>query len=87
MAPALADALDISERRARQLIARRLLPPGTTVVPSARTSAVVRAARNQFQQALGTKVDLRDEGGVGTVVVHYSGYAQLEELMRKMGAL
>lgn len=45
------------------------------------------AARLQLQQALGTKVGLSDEAGVGTVVVHYSGYAQLEDLMRKMGAL
>lgn len=87
IAPALAKALGITERRARQLIARRRTPTGLSQVPAGKAAAVAKAARLQMQQALGTKVDLRDHAGVGTVVVHYSGYRQLEDLMRRMGAL
>lgn len=88
LAPALAAALGISERRARQLVARRNLPPGSQRRPvSDRTRAAAKAVREQLQQALGTKVELRDDGGVGTIKIHYSGYAQLEGLMRRMGAV
>lgn len=85
LAPALAAQLGISARRARQLLARRRAPTGSA--PTARASAVLRAARLQLERALGTKVDLVDDRGVGTVVVHFSGYAHLEGLMRQFGAL
>lgn len=87
LSPALAAALGITERRARQVIARRTLPPGTPRVSSARAQAAARAVREQLQRALGTKVELDDHAGVGTIKVHYSGYAQLQALLGSMGAL
>ena len=87
LAPALATALGITDRRARQLIARRRLPSGTQRAASERTHAAAAAVRLQLQRSLGTKVELNDDGGVGVIRVHYSGYAQLQDLLGRMGAL
>ncbi len=45
-----------------------------------------RDVRQRLQRALGTKVELRQRGGRGTLRVHFSNYAELDALLEKMGA-
>lgn len=84
LGPALAQELGISLRRVRQLLAKSRLPAGAK--QRSNESAALKAGRLALQRALGTKVDLNDQRGIGTIVVHFAGYEQLEELMGKLGA-
>ena len=67
--------------------ARRNVPPGTERVATDRSKSAAKAVRLQLQQALGTKVEIDDDAGVGVITVHYSGYGQLQDVLKRMGAL
>lgn len=84
LGPALAEELGLTLRRVRQLLAKSRLPPGSksNVTPS----PALKAGRMALQRSLGTKVDLVEQRGIGTIVVHFAGYEQLEELMKRLGA-
>ncbi len=84
LGPALAAELGLTLRRVRQLLAKARLPPGSKASPA--PSPALKAGRMALQRSLGTKVDLQEQRGVGTIVVHFAGYEQLEELMAKLGA-
>ncbi len=45
-----------------------------------------RDVRMRLQRALGTRVELRQKNGVGTLVVHFSGFDALDALLAKVGA-
>lgn len=97
LGPALAERFHLQIRQVRVLLRRRRAPfakgsvlprpasGGPPVAPAKETPAVY-AARMKLQRALGTKVELHDQSATGVIVVHWSGYAHLEELMAKLGA-
>ena len=56
--------------------------PGTKRVES----AAERDVRMRLQRALGTKVELNDKNGAGTIVVHYASNDELASLLGRLGA-
>jgi ParB family chromosome partitioning protein len=53
---------------------------------SSKETDAERDVRQRLQRALGTRVELRHQGGRGTLTVHFSSYAELESLMSRFGA-
>jgi ParB family transcriptional regulator, chromosome partitioning protein len=53
---------------------------------SARETDAERDVRQRLQRALGTKVELKQKGGKGNLVVHFSSFAELDSLLARMGA-
>lgn len=49
--------------------------------PPAKKSASTRDLERRFQQKLGTKVEVRDRGGAGDIVVRYSSLDELDRLI------
>lgn len=45
-----------------------------------------RDVRQRLQRALGTKVELKQKAGKGTLVVHFSSFAELDSLLARFGA-
>jgi len=45
-----------------------------------------RDVRMRLQRALGTRVDLRQKNGAGTITVHFSNFDALDALLAKVGA-
>lgn len=97
LGPALAERFGLQIRQVRVLLRRRRAPfskasvlprPAAGAPPAAppRETPAVYAARMKLQRALGTRVELHDQSATGIVVIHWSGYAHLEELMTKLGA-
>ena len=51
-----------------------------------RETEAERDVRQRLQRALGTRVDLKHQGGKGTLSVHVASFAELESLMERFGA-
>jgi ParB family chromosome partitioning protein len=51
-----------------------------------RESEAERDVRQRLQRALGTKVELKQKGGKGSLVVHFSSFAELDSLLERFGA-
>jgi ParB family chromosome partitioning protein len=51
-----------------------------------RESEAERDVRQRLQRALGTKVELKQKGGKGSLVVHFSSFAELDSLLERLGA-
>jgi ParB family chromosome partitioning protein len=49
-------------------------------------SEAERDVRQRLQRALATRVDLKHKQGKGTLVVHFSNYAELDALLARFGA-
>ena len=85
LVPALAASLGITPRRAQQIVAAANAAGSPERTERAR--AVVVALRRQLEAALTTRVEVKDVGGTGTIVLHYDSYRHLESLMRRMNVL
>ena len=53
---------------------------------AARETENERDVRQRLQRALGTKVELKQRGGRGTLKIHFATYAELDALLDKVGA-
>jgi ParB family chromosome partitioning protein len=53
---------------------------------SSRESESERDVRQRLQRALGTKVELKQKAGKGTLMVHFSSFAELDSLLARFGA-
>jgi ParB family chromosome partitioning protein len=42
--------------------------------------------RDRLQRALGTKVEVREKGGRGTLIVHFGSFDELDEVLERIGA-
>lgn len=93
---ALDDADEI-EKLGREVVARKWSVRQTEKAaqpasPRSRSKAVGRESeaerdvRQRLQRALGTKVELKQKGGKGTLVVHFSSFAELDSLLERLGA-
>ncbi len=51
-----------------------------------RESEAERDVRQRLQRALGTKVELKQKGGKGTVTMHFGSFAELDSLLERLGA-
>jgi hypothetical protein len=84
LGPELERRLGLSPRRVRQLLAAARTPPGSK--PAQAMSGAAIAVKESLRRALGTKVDFEHSGGVGRIVVHFSGYEHLDDLLKRLGA-
>jgi ParB family transcriptional regulator, chromosome partitioning protein len=90
---ALEDAAEM-ERLGREIAqkkwsvrqAEKATQPGPKKKGSGKETEAERDVRLRIQRALGTRVDVKHKQGKGTVVVHFSSYAELERLMERFGA-
>lgn len=53
---------------------------------SSRESESERDVRQRLQRALGTKVELKQKAGKGTLMVHFNSFAELDSLLARFGA-
>jgi len=60
--------------------------PRSRTKPAGRESEAERDVRNRVQRALGTRVELKQKGGKGTLTVHFSSFAELDSLLERFGA-
>lgn len=91
---ALDDAAEI-EKLGREVVARKwsvrqtekAAQPATSRSKSkSKESESERDVRQRLQRALGTRVDLKQKAGKGTVTVHFSSFAELDSLLERFGA-
>ena len=93
---ALDDAEEI-EKLGREVVARKWsvrqtekaaqpASPRSRSKPGGRESESERDVRQRLQRALGTKVELKQKGGKGSLVVHFSSFAELDSLLERFGA-
>jgi ParB family chromosome partitioning protein len=93
---ALDDADEI-EKLGREVVARKWsvrqtekaaqpASPRSRSKPAGRESESERDVRQRLQRALGTKVELKQKGGKGSLVVHFSSFAELDSLLERFGA-
>jgi ParB family chromosome partitioning protein len=93
---ALDDADEI-EKLGREVVARKWsvrqtekaaqpASPRSRSKPAGRESEAERDVRQRLQRALGTKVELKQRGGKGSLTVHFSSFAELDSLLERFGA-
>lgn len=92
---ALDDAGEI-EKLGREVVARkwsvRQTEKAAQPAQAARTrrggkeSESERDVRQRLQRALGTRVDLKQKAGKGTITMHFSSFAELDSLLARLGA-
>lgn len=94
---ALDDADEI-EKLGREVVARKwsvrqtekaaqpASPRSRSGKAGGRESEAERDVRQRLQRALGTKVELKQKGGKGSLVVHFSSFAELDSLLERFGA-
>lgn len=93
---ALDDADEI-EKLGREVVARKWsvrqtekaaqpASPRSRSKVGGRESEAERDVRQRLQRALGTKVELKQKGGKGSLVVHFSSFAELDSLLERFGA-
>jgi len=93
---ALDDADEI-EKLGREVVARKWsvrqtekaaqpASPRSRSKTGGRESEAERDVRQRLQRALGTKVELKQKGGKGSLVVHFSSFAELDSLLERFGA-
>ncbi len=51
-----------------------------------RESEAERDVRQRLQRALGTKVEMKQKAGKGTVTMHFGSFAELDSLLERLGA-
>jgi ParB family transcriptional regulator, chromosome partitioning protein len=61
-------------------------PRARTKSNNPRETDAERDVRQRLQRALGTKVELKQKAGKGTMTVHFSSFAELESIMSRMSA-
>jgi ParB family chromosome partitioning protein len=82
----------LSVRQTEALVARARQPAEDAAKPAKKEkkeheeTPAERDVRMRLQRALGTRVELRHKNGVGSVVVHFSGFDALDALLSRMGA-
>ena len=91
---ALDDAAEI-EKLGREVVARKwsvrqtekAAQPATGRSKSkSKESESERDVRQRLQRALGTRVDLKQKSGKGSVTVHFASFAELDSLLARFGA-
>ncbi len=91
---ALDDADEI-EKLGREVVARKwsvrqtekaAQPANSTRKRGPKESESERDVRQRLQRALGTRVDLKQKGGKGSVTVHFASFAELDSLLARFGA-
>jgi ParB family chromosome partitioning protein len=92
---ALDDADEI-EKLGREVVARKwsvrqtekAAQPATSSRNRTRTkeSESERDVRQRLQRALGTRVELKQKSGKGSVTVHFASFAELDSLLARFGA-
>ena len=92
---ALDDADEI-EKLGREVVARKwsvrqtekAAQPATSTRNRTRTkeSESERDVRQRLQRALGTRVELKQKSGKGSVTVHFASFAELDSLLARFGA-
>ena len=60
--------------------------PRARTKANAKESEAERDVRQRVQRALGTKVEMKQKGGKGQLMVHFSSFAELDSLLARFGA-
>ena len=91
---ALDDAAEI-EKLGREVVARKwsvrqtekaAQPATSRSSKKSKESESERDVRQRLQRALGTRVDLKQKAGKGTLTVHFASFAELDSLLERFGA-
>jgi ParB family transcriptional regulator, chromosome partitioning protein len=71
----------LSVRAVEQLVQRLKSKKGGKQSAKAEASAASRSVVEKLQRKLGTKVELKDKGGRGELLVRYDGYGDLDRIL------